>query len=134
MKLTKTLTLAALVGATLLAGSNALQAQDAPPAKHSGTPGMRGRPNIDQIAKNLNLTEDQKAQFKAALEDQQTKMKALRSDTSLSQEDKKAKAKEIREATQAKIKAILTPEQFEKMHKGMQHKRQAGGDKAPKKD
>ncbi len=128
MKLTKTLTLAAIVAAGLLAGSTALQAQEAPPAKHAG---MHGRPNIDQIAKDLNLTDDQKTQFKAAMQDQQTKLKTLRSDTSVSQEDKKAKAKEIREATQAKLKEILTPEQLKKLHKEMQHNRKAGADAKP---
>lgn len=125
MKLTKTLTLAAIVAAGLLAGSTALQAQDAPPANRSG---MHGRPNIDQIAKDLNLTDDQKTQFKAAFKDQQTKMKALRSDTSVSKEDRKAKAREIREATQTKIKEILTPEQFKKFREEIQHHRKANAE------
>lgn len=134
MKLTKTLTMAAFVVAGLLAGSTALQAQDAAPAaKHHGKAGMHARPNIDQIAKNLGLTEDQKTQFQKALENEQTKMKELRKDSSLSKEDKRAKAKEIREATQAKIKEILTPEQLKKMRQEMKHNRK-GEKKAPKKD
>lgn len=144
MKLTKTLTLAAVVAAGLLAGT-ALQAQDAPKDKPPGAQGgpgsMHGRPNFDQLAKDLNLTEDQKTKLKAALDEQQTKMKALREDTSVAQADKRAKAKEIREATQAKIKEILTPEQLKKWQEHMQRNRPpggekpgAGGDKAPKKD
>jgi Spy/CpxP family protein refolding chaperone len=133
MKLNKTITLVALVAGSLLAGT-ALQAQDAPkekPPGQQGGPGMRGRPNIDQIAKELNLTEDQKTSLKAAMEEQQAKMKALREDQNLSQEDRRAKAKEIREAHQAKIKEILTPEQLEKWQKRAQQNRppQAGGDK-----
>jgi protein CpxP len=126
MKLTKTLALAALVAAGLLGGTS-LQAQDStntpsatpPPGAH----GMRGRPSLDQIAKELNLTDDQKTKMKAALEDQQKQIHALREDTSLSTEDKRAKAKTIREATQAKLKEILTPEQFEKLHKQMHQNR-----------
>ena len=120
MKMTKTLALAALVAGSLLAGT-ALQAQDAPKEK----PAMRGRPNAEQIAKDLNLTDDQKAKVKTALEDQQTKMKALHEDKSLSTEDRKAKSKEIREATQTTIKGILTPEQLEKWQK-MQHNHKGG--------
>jgi len=130
MKMTKTLALAALVAGSLLAGT-ALQAQDAPQARSA----MHGRPSADQMAKELNLTDDQKTKVKAALADQQTKMKALRDDKSLSREDRRAKGKEIREATQAKIKGILTPEQMEKWQK-MQHgghkPRKAAGDDTSK--
>ena len=125
--MTKTLALAALVAGSLLAGT-ALQAQDAPKEKPPGGPGMRGRPNMEQIAKDLNLTDDQKTKLKAAMEDQQAKMKALREDTSLSQEDRRAKMKEIRDAMQAKIKEILTPEQLAKWQEQMKQRgRPPGG-------
>ncbi|HTL73064.1 MAG TPA: hypothetical protein VL863_07145 [bacterium] len=129
--MTKTIALVALVAGSLLAGT-ALQAQDAPKDKPHGAqggpggPGMRGRPNADQIAKELSLTDEQKTKLKAALEDQQAKMKALREDTSLSAEDKKAKAKELREGMQAKMKEILTPEQLTKWQ-AMQKNRGPGG-------
>jgi Spy/CpxP family protein refolding chaperone len=54
-------------------------------------------------------------------------MKALREDTSLSQEDRRAKMKEIRDAMQAKIKEILTPEQYKKWEKHLRQNRKAGG-------
>jgi Spy/CpxP family protein refolding chaperone len=147
MKLTKTITLAALVAAGLLAGT-ALQAQDAPkdkPAAAPGGPGMRGRPNIEQFAKEFNLTEDQKTKVKAAMDDRMEKAKQIRNDTTLSQEDRRAKMKEAQEAFTAKLKEILTADQFEKWQKQVQAQRnrppQAGGDKpaagadkAPKKD
>lgn len=127
--MTKTIALVALVAGGLLAGT-ALQAQDAPKDKPAagakGGPAMRGRPNVEQIAKELSLTDEQKSKVKAALEDQQAKMKALREDTSLSQEDKKAKAKELREGMHAKMKEILTPEQLTKWQE-MQKNRGPGG-------
>jgi Spy/CpxP family protein refolding chaperone len=134
MKLNKTLALTALMAGGLFAAST-LQAQDAtntPPAgEHHGGPGgpggMRGRPNADMIAKELGLTDDQKAQVKAAIEDTQSKMKALRDDTSLSPEDKKAKFKEIRDANMAKMKEILTPEQFTKWQSHMPKGHGPGG-------
>lgn len=136
MKMTKTLALAALVAGSLLTGTT-LQAQDTPAGKPPGIqggPGMRGRPNIDQIAKELNLTDDQKTKLKAAMDDQMTKMKALRENTSLSAEDKRTKSKEIREEFQAKVKEILTPEQLEKWQKHMQRGRPAGGNQPAKAD
>jgi len=145
MKLTKTITLAALVAAGLLAGT-ALQAQDAPkdkPAAAPGGPGQRGGPNMDQIAKELNLSEEQKTKIKAAQEERMQKARALRQDSTLSQEDRKAKMKEIQDDFTAKMKEILTPEQFDKWQKTMQQRRQgapgaakpaAEGEKAPKKD
>ena len=111
MKLTKTFALAALVAGSLIAGGAALQAQDntnTPPAgAPPGGPGLRGRPNLDQMAKDLGLTDDQKAKLGTIMEDQQAKIKALRADSSLSQEDKRAKAKEIRgEGEQAMIQSL----------------------------
>ena len=135
MKLTKTLTLAALVAGSLLAGT-ALPAQNStnntPPANtHSIPPGIH-RPNAEMIAKNLGLTDDQKAKVQAALEDRQQKMMGLRSDTSVAPQDKRAKAKEIQEAFTAKMKEILTPDQFAKWQKPMQPQmRPAAGSPPP---
>jgi Spy/CpxP family protein refolding chaperone len=143
MKLTKTITLATLVAAGLLAGT-ALQAQDAPKDKPAAAPGggpaMRG-PNMDQLAKELNLNEEQKTKIKAAQEERVQKAREVRQDTNLSQEDRKAKMKEIQETFTAKIKEILTPDQFEKWQKHAQQRRQVGpgadkpaGEKPSKKD
>jgi Spy/CpxP family protein refolding chaperone len=126
MKLNKTFALVALVAGSLFA-ANALQAQDStntPPAgEHHGGPGMRQRPNMDQMvdkmAKELNLTDDQKTKVKAAMEEQVTKMKAVHDDTNLTPEDKRAKMKDIHDGYIAKMKTILTPEQFEKWQKHM---------------
>lgn len=127
MKMTKTFALAALVASSLLAGT-ALQAQDATQNATQAKPAMHGRPNIDQITKELSLTDDQKTKFKAVLDDQQTKMKALRDDTSLSREDRRTKSKGIREAAETKIKDILTPEQLEKWQKMHHHGHKASPD------
>lgn len=123
MKLTKTLALASLIAGSLMAG-NALQAQDATNTPPAGAhPRMHGRPNMERIAQNLKLTDDQKSQLKAAMENQMQKIKALRADTSLSKEDLRAKAREIHQATEAKIKAILTPDQLTKWREIMKQRR-----------
>ena len=146
MKLNKTLALAALVVGSLFAGST-LSAQDSnntPPAgAPPGGPGQRGRPNFEQIAKQLELTDDQKPKVKAVLDEQQQKIADLRKDTSLAPEDRRAKVKEIRDASTAKLKDILTAEQLAKCQKlGSGNRRPpggsgatpppAGGDNAPK--
>ena len=72
MKFTKTLALATLIAGSLIAGSSALQAQDAPatPPPAGGPPGGRGAgQNFDQIAKQLELTDDQKPKVKTILDD-----------------------------------------------------------------
>ena len=133
MKMTKTLALATFVDGSLFAGSLALQAQDTPqtPPPAGAGPGAHARPNADQIAKDLGLTDDQKAKVKAAMEEQQTAMKALRDNTTLSKEDKHTQMKALRESFLAKMKEILTPEQLEKWQKAMQHNHPAGGGQKP---
>ena len=116
MKLNKSLLLTALVAGSLLTGASALQAQDtnsAPPASDTPKP-VRARPGFDMIAKQLNLTDDQKPKVKPIIDDMMSKLRELRADQSLSQDDKRAKQKEIREAAGEKLKEILTPEQFTK--------------------
>jgi Spy/CpxP family protein refolding chaperone len=138
MKTNKTL-MATLAVGTLLAFSPMLRAADTnaptagtpPPAGASPKGGMRGRmmgPNIDQIAKDLNLTDDQKAKVKTVLDDQRTKFQDLMKDTSLSREDRRTKMQAIRADTNAKMKDILTSDQYaqwEKMRPGARQRRNA---------
>ena len=134
MKSTKTMLVAALAVGALLACSSSLRAADTntppaggPPAGERG-PGMRGgRPDI---AKALDLTDEQKPKVEAIMKGAGEKRKALREDTALTPEDKKAKAKAIQEDTTAQMKAVLTAEQFakyEKMAQGMRGNRPPGG-------
>ncbi len=126
------------MGAMLACGS--LRAADTntpagtPPAGDRG-PGMRG--NRPDLAKALDLTDDQKPKVAAIQKSAYDKRKALREDTTLTQEDKRAKAKAIQEDTTAQMKAVLTPEQFakyEKLAPGMRRPPGGGppaGDKPP---
>lgn len=133
MKLTKPLIIAALVAGNLVAWDIAARAQDAntntpPPAGQPGGPGggrMRP-PSFDQISQQLDLTEDQKPKVKAVLDDQQQKMRDLRTDTSLSQQDRRTKMQGIRADATAKLKDILTPDQFAKYQKMMPGRRPGG--------
>ena len=145
--------IAALAAGSLLVWSPALRAGDtntppstppagAPPAGQR-PPGMRGGPSLDQLAQQLNLTDDQKAKVKPILEARDQKMRDLRGDTSLTPEDRRAKMKALRDDMVTQMKAVLTPEQFDKWQKmssaGMRDRRNgpppggghAGGTNAP---
>jgi protein CpxP len=140
MKVTKSMIIAALVVGNLLAWNPALRAAETntpPSAPATGAPpagqrpqGFRG-PSLDQIAQQLELTDEQKAKVKPILEAQAQKMRELRDDTSLSPEDRRPKMQSIREETTAQMKAVLTPDQFEKWQKMAQRNRRPGGPGGP---
>jgi Spy/CpxP family protein refolding chaperone len=69
---------------------------------------------LEEMSKELNLTDDQKAKLKPILEDEKQQMQTIHNDTSLSHDQKMAKAKEIREAHNSQISTILTPDQQKK--------------------
>ena len=112
MKLNKSLILSALVASSCLTGASALQAQDTnsaatPPASDAPKP-MRARPaGFDMIAKQLDLTDDQKAQIKHIRW------------TVTDREDRRKQ-----------ILAVLTPEQKAKL-KQMIREHRNGGEAAP---
>jgi len=86
--------------------------------------------HLQMLSEKLNLTDDQKARLRPILQDQMQQMKAVREDSSLSEEQKRAKMKPIHESLHDQINAVLTPEQqakFKQMrqeqmqkHKGME--------------
>jgi Spy/CpxP family protein refolding chaperone len=127
MKATKMTLITALAVGSLLTLSPALRADDAtntppsappaggPPPGGPHGPGMRGRPDFNRIAEQLNLTDDQKPKVKAIFDDQQEQMRGLWQDQDMSREDRMAKMKSIREDTDTKLKAVLTAEQFQKL-------------------
>ncbi|HXF11005.1 MAG TPA: hypothetical protein VN625_09480 [Desulfuromonadaceae bacterium] len=134
--------IATLVAGGLLTLGPALFAADtnSPPANAPaagapgapGGPGGRNRmgPNIEQVGKDLGLTEDQTAKFKSIMETSMQKRRELFQDNSTSREDRMTKMKAIQEDTDAKLKSLLTPEQYDKWQKmprpGM--RRQHSGD------
>jgi len=125
------LTILMLLAAGLTFAQPSQESQTPTPDKH---PGMHHEESADQhlqmLSEKLNLTDDQKAKLRPILQDQMLQMKAVREDSSLSEEQKRAKMKSIHESSHDQINAVLTPEQqakFEQMrkeqmekHKGMQ--------------
>jgi periplasmic protein CpxP/Spy len=95
--------------------------------------GARARDQMQQIAKELNLTEEQKTQLKPVIQKQAEKARALRADTSLSREERQAKLKTLRAELAPEFKKVLTPEQYEKWQKLRDERQRGGGPNAPKK-
>lgn len=87
--------------------------QSAPQAQSGTHQGQRGN-RLEWLSEELNLTDAQKAKVKPILEDQEKQMRALRADTSLSQEQKHEKMMQLHETTHSQINGILTPDQQKK--------------------
>src|ERR1700757_5448105 len=90
------LTIVVLLAAGLTVAQPSQESQAPTPDKHSG---MHQEESADQhlqmLSEKLNLTDDQKAKLKPILQDQMQQMKAVREDSSLSQEQKRPKRKPI---------------------------------------
>jgi len=103
-----------LLAAGLTFAQTSQDTQSSAPEKHAGM----HHPNaetVDQhlqmLSEKLNLTDDQKTKLKPILQDNMEQMKAVRDDSSLSEEQKHAKLKSIHESMHGQINAVLTPEQ-----------------------
>lgn len=126
MKITKSTLAAALMLAGLANLQSPVLAQDKPDAAKPEAP-RRERPaqagdRLERMAKELNLSEEQKGKLKTIFEQQAAKTKALREDTSLTPEQRREKARGIREEFAGKIKEVLTKEQNEKWQKQQQQR------------
>ena len=109
---------AALTGSMIVAGlpalaqsatdsQNSTQQQPAKQWHHGGKHGDR----MARMAKKLNLTQDQQDKLKPILEKQHEQAKAIKNDSSLTQDQKKEKFQALRQDTMAQVNGILTPEQ-----------------------
>jgi Spy/CpxP family protein refolding chaperone len=140
MKINKTSLMAVLALGGMVAFGALAQAEDAPAKKpehkRPGGPRGPGGPGGEmrgKMGEELGLSDDQKSKMEALQKELMPKMKALREDTTLSEEDKKAKFKALQEERMTKMKAILTAEQLEKLEKMKAHRPGGpGGPKGPK--
>ena len=109
--------LVVLTAALLLAGQGQTQAPQTSQGSAMGSHPDASSPeaHLQMLTEKLNLTADQQAKLKPILEDQAQQMKAVRDDTSLSEEQRKAKMKAIHESLHGQINSVLTPEQQAKL-------------------
>ena len=111
------LTALVLTGALSLLPVSRAADNDANAKSPSGERRERIRDRLQEVAKELNLTEDQKEKLKPILHAEMEKIKELRENKDLTREQKIEKFKAIREEAAPQVKAILTPEQLEKWQK-----------------
>lgn len=109
------------------------QAGSQPQAHHHGS-GMQHGPDMDKMAAELNLNDDQKKQMEKIHEDTRTQAQSIQADTSLSAAQKKEKIQALHKQAHEQMMGLLTPEQKEKAeqmmkeHKGgMDHKKGESG-------
>lgn len=114
-------------GLTLMAQS---EPQGGPPQGERRRPMMQSpEERLDRLAKDLNLTDDQKAKIKPILEKEADQMKALREDTSMSREDRRSKFMDVQQKSYEGIKAVLNPDQqkkYDEMRERMMHRGPGG--------
>ncbi len=135
MKNLKRSALLAALGAALTLPAAFAQTENAPSGatgqgehKH-GDRMARHQQMEDQMAKELNLTDAQRAELKTFHEQQKAKMDAIRDNDQLTREEKRAQMKSLMEERKAKMNSVLTAEQktkwkeLRKEHRGMHGKR-----------
>ncbi len=113
-----TLGAAIILGFSLASAPAKAQQSGGQEAQGQAGPRAGGRMNpeeqLQRLAKDLNLTDDQKGQIKPILEERHDKMQKLFSDESLSQGDRRSKMREIFEASNKKIRDVLNDDQKKK--------------------
>jgi periplasmic protein CpxP/Spy len=97
-------------------------------AAPQGTP----RSQIQNMVDKLNVTADQKTKLDPILDADAKQVRALRGDSTLSDEDRQKKTAAIRADTDTKIKPILTAEQWTKLEQ-LRAERKAQGSAKKKK-
>ena len=112
------LTLSSLLALASVASAQTVSRLPALPASKFGGPHAVGG-SLQMIKRKLDLTAEQLKRLEPVMKDQQAKVAAVRSNTTLSHQDKMARLDEIRAATDSQIKSVLTPEQARKWDKIM---------------
>jgi len=77
--------------------------------KHRSAPSVDAR--LEHLSKQLNLTDDEKEKIRPLLQDEMTKVQAVRSNSSLSESQQHRRIAMIRKKTRTSIGEILTPDQ-----------------------
>jgi Spy/CpxP family protein refolding chaperone len=92
---------------------------------------------LKRMSETLNLTDEQKEKIRPVLQSEADQLKAMREDTSLSQDQRREKRLQIMQATRKQIREILTPEQRAKWREEREEareKKEVGQQTPPQKD
>lgn len=140
----KRLFLSAALAGTILAAGLTATAQTATNSQNDNTATQqqsqqtgkkhwhhRGKHRMEAMAKKLNLSQDQQDKLKPIFEKQHEQAKAIKNDSSLTQDQKKEKFQALRQDTMAQVNTILTPEQQQQWQQmRQQHKRGNKGEQS----
>jgi Spy/CpxP family protein refolding chaperone len=135
---TRRLLLPALGALLALAPLSRAQQATAPAAPATETPRQehkeKMRDHREEMAKELGLSDDQKAKMKDLNQQERQALKAVHDDASLAPDQKKAKAQDIRKNFEGQRNALLTPDQQKKAaelkEKAKEHHEKHRGPKA----
>lgn len=123
----------ALIAGVVLAYSPAARAQEAKEGKgdktregRPGRGGAGGQEYFNKMAEDLKLTAEQKPKVQEVFKNRGEKGRAIREDSSLSDEQKREKYKALMEESNKKMKEILNAEQYEKWEKNRAQSRRGG--------
>lgn len=92
---------------------------------HGGHGGAGMDPDTPENDATLNLTDDQKAKIEAIRADAKDQLKAVKKDTTLTDDQRAQKVKDVRKDTRRQVWAVMTPEQQKAWAQEMREKRQA---------
>lgn len=104
-------------------GSSDQQSESSTPTRHHEGRHFDPAKRADMMAKHLNLNDDQKSKVQSILESEQSQMKSLWSDSSMSKEDRRSKMMDIHKSSNDQIRALLNSDQQQKWD-SMQKKRE----------
>jgi protein CpxP len=82
-------------------------------------------PDTPEMDSTLNLTDEQKEKIKTIRDDAKDQMKAMKKDTTLTDEQRQQKTKQLRMDTRKQIWAVMTPEQQKQWAQEMRERRQS---------
>ena len=109
-------------------GQSTQPGQQSGAATQSRSPSAAGHPSIDDqvqsLAQQLNLSADQQAKVKTALEDQHSKAMNVVQDNSMARDEKIQKIHTIREGTIAQVRSALNDDQKKKFDAMVQQQEQ----------
>ena len=104
----KMIGLAALAIAAFIGVGQWVHALQAPQGPGAGGPGF---PRLQQLAKQLDLSDAQKTQIKGILDNARTELQALRNNMNITKQQELDQRRQIEEQTRNSIRGVLTPEQ-----------------------
>jgi Spy/CpxP family protein refolding chaperone len=124
------------LGVATLAWAGILTAQEpaarsTPPEEETTPNGKQGRggtvdKRLENLSKQLNLTNEQKAKIAPLLKHEVERIKEVRSNSSLSQGEAQRRIRSIRRDTNQRISEFLTPEQKTQWQESRQAQRGSG--------